>query len=287
MADDSRIAQTLQRLEFGPDGLLPAIAQQWDTGEVLMLAWMDAEAVRRTLATGRGTYWSRSAATVLGEGRDVRQHSGGQRGARRLRRRRDPADGRPVRPGVSHRAAFVFRHRTRRAGGGHDRRVRRVPTPSGVTAPTAERRSASSRATAASSPWCGASWSTTRPRSGCIAKLAGDRPGTFLLESAENGQTWSRYSFIGVRSAAMLTDVGGPGAVGGPPPGGPADVTAWRWMPCATPWRPCAPRGPPGLPPLTGGLVGLHRLRRGAALGTPARRQPRRSAACPRWRCCW
>jgi len=60
MADDSRIAQTLQRLEFGLDGLLPAIAQQWDTGEVLMLAWMDAEAVRRTLATGRATYWSRS-----------------------------------------------------------------------------------------------------------------------------------------------------------------------------------------------------------------------------------
>ena len=60
MADDSRMAQTLQSLEFGPDGLLPVVAQQWDTGEVLMLAWMDAEAVRRTLATGRGTYWSRS-----------------------------------------------------------------------------------------------------------------------------------------------------------------------------------------------------------------------------------
>lgn len=60
MADDSWIGQTLQRLEFGPDGLLPAIAQQWDSGEVLMLAWMDAEAVRRTLATGRATYWSRS-----------------------------------------------------------------------------------------------------------------------------------------------------------------------------------------------------------------------------------
>lgn len=40
--------------------LFPAIAQQWDTGEVLMLAWMDAEALRRTLATGRATYFSRS-----------------------------------------------------------------------------------------------------------------------------------------------------------------------------------------------------------------------------------
>jgi len=47
-------------VRFGADGLVPAIAQQWDTGEVLMLAWMDAEALSRTLASGRGTYWSRS-----------------------------------------------------------------------------------------------------------------------------------------------------------------------------------------------------------------------------------
>ena len=44
------------------DGLVPAVAQQYDTGEVLMLAWMDDEALRRTLATGRATYWSRSRA---------------------------------------------------------------------------------------------------------------------------------------------------------------------------------------------------------------------------------
>jgi len=37
-----------------------AIVQQHDTGEVLMLAWMDEEALRRTVETGRGTYWSRS-----------------------------------------------------------------------------------------------------------------------------------------------------------------------------------------------------------------------------------
>ncbi len=54
------VSQAVSALQFGPDGLLPAIAQQWDTGEVLMLAWMDEEAVRRTLTTGRGTYWSRS-----------------------------------------------------------------------------------------------------------------------------------------------------------------------------------------------------------------------------------
>ena len=48
------------QVRFDPDGLIPAIAQQWDTREVLMLAWMDAEALRRTLVSGKGTYWSRS-----------------------------------------------------------------------------------------------------------------------------------------------------------------------------------------------------------------------------------
>jgi phosphoribosyl-AMP cyclohydrolase len=45
---------------FDANGLLPAIIQQWDTGEVLMLGWMDAEALRRTVGTGRVTFWSRS-----------------------------------------------------------------------------------------------------------------------------------------------------------------------------------------------------------------------------------
>jgi len=48
------------RLRRNDAGLVPAIAQQHDTGEVLMLGWMDDEALARTLATGRATYWSRS-----------------------------------------------------------------------------------------------------------------------------------------------------------------------------------------------------------------------------------
>ncbi|MDQ2088811.1 phosphoribosyl-AMP cyclohydrolase [Marimonas arenosa] len=47
-------------LTYNDQGLIPAIAQEADTGEVLMLAWMNAEAVRRSLETGRVTYWSRS-----------------------------------------------------------------------------------------------------------------------------------------------------------------------------------------------------------------------------------
>jgi phosphoribosyl-AMP cyclohydrolase len=48
------------RLKRNSDGLIAAIAQQHDTGEVLMLGWMDDEALQRTLTTGRCTYWSRS-----------------------------------------------------------------------------------------------------------------------------------------------------------------------------------------------------------------------------------
>jgi phosphoribosyl-AMP cyclohydrolase len=48
------------RLSRDADGLVAAVVQQHDTGEVLMLAWMDDEALHRTLTTGRATFWSRS-----------------------------------------------------------------------------------------------------------------------------------------------------------------------------------------------------------------------------------
>jgi phosphoribosyl-AMP cyclohydrolase len=48
------------RLKRHPDGLVAAVVQQHDTDEVLMLGWMDDEALHRTLTTRRGTYWSRS-----------------------------------------------------------------------------------------------------------------------------------------------------------------------------------------------------------------------------------
>src|SRR5215472_16943249 len=52
--------QLLAALRFGGDGLIPAIAQQHDSGEVLMLAWMNRDAVTETRKTGRVCYWSRS-----------------------------------------------------------------------------------------------------------------------------------------------------------------------------------------------------------------------------------
>lgn len=52
--------EALARAKFAADGLLPAVIQQHDSGEVLMLGYMDAEALRRTLTEGRVTFWSRS-----------------------------------------------------------------------------------------------------------------------------------------------------------------------------------------------------------------------------------
>ncbi len=55
-------------LHFDSRGLIPAIAQQHDTGEVLMLAWMNRQSIEETLATGRACYWSRSRQTLWRKG---------------------------------------------------------------------------------------------------------------------------------------------------------------------------------------------------------------------------
>ncbi|MEU4543593.1 phosphoribosyl-AMP cyclohydrolase [Nonomuraea dietziae] len=65
MSLDPKVASRLKRT---PDGLVPAVVQQYDTGEVLMLAWMDDEALHRTLTTGRATYWSRSRSSYWVKG---------------------------------------------------------------------------------------------------------------------------------------------------------------------------------------------------------------------------
>jgi len=86
-------------------------------------------------------------------------------------------------------------------------------------------------------------------------KLAGDRPGTFLLESAENGQSWSRWSFIGVDSPAALTVRDGRAVWTGTPVAGlPTEgdpLTVLRKTVELLHTEPL-----PGMPPLTGGMVG-------------------------------
>ena len=66
--DDASAAELRSRVRFDSAGLIPAIAQQSGSGEVLMLAWMNRESLELTLATGRATYYSRSRASLWVKG---------------------------------------------------------------------------------------------------------------------------------------------------------------------------------------------------------------------------
>lgn len=70
----------LDRAHFGPDGLLPAIVQEESSKDVLMLGYMDREALRRTLTEGRVTFWSRSRQEYWRKG-DTSGHAQYVRGA--------------------------------------------------------------------------------------------------------------------------------------------------------------------------------------------------------------
>ena len=65
---ETGIAATLDAIAWNADGLVPAIAQQHDSGEVLMMAWMSREAVAETLVTGRVCYFSRSRKALWRKG---------------------------------------------------------------------------------------------------------------------------------------------------------------------------------------------------------------------------
>ncbi|MGQ0575353.1 MAG: anthranilate synthase component I [Pseudonocardia sp.] len=90
---------------------------------------------------------------------------------------------------------------------------------------------------------------------GVYRKLAADRPGTFLFESAENGRSWSRWSFVGARSAAALTAVDGALVWTGEVPAGmPTEGDPLAALRAVVEQLHSEPL--PGLPPLTGGMVG-------------------------------
>lgn len=92
---------------------------------------------------------------------------------------------------------------------------------------------------------------------GLYRKLAAERPGTFLLESAENGRSWSRYSFVGVRSAATLTARDGEAHwLGTPPAGVPTDGDPLAALRATIEILHTPGDLAEGLPPFTGGMVG-------------------------------
>ena len=137
---DAGIASRLKR---DANGLFTAVAQERGTGQVLMVAWMDDDALARTLETRKATYFSRSRQRALGQGRDVRSHPVRALGAARLRRRHRAAGGRPGRRGLPHRrrtpastptSCWVLRSRHFRRG---FRRPTHAGNPLGMTLPVA------------------------------------------------------------------------------------------------------------------------------------------------------
>jgi len=80
------LSEVLDQLRYNDDGLVPAIAQQHDSGEVLMLAWMNRASIEESLQTGQVCYWSRSRQTYWRKG-----ESSGHR--QRLRELRIDCDG--------------------------------------------------------------------------------------------------------------------------------------------------------------------------------------------------
>ena len=247
------------RLKRDPAGLVAAVVQQHDTGEVLMLGWMDDEALRRTLTQGRVTYWSRSRGEYWRKG-DTSGH------VQHVRSVALDCDGDAllvrvdqVGAGLPHRRAHLLRRRRPRCG-----RERRVSTASasattpdlayGQTWPTLDVFGVLARDRRVI-PVVRRLMGDAETPVGVYRKLAGDRPGTFLLESAEHGGVWSRWSIVGAASAATLTERDGQVHwVGEPPVGVPTTglaTEALRATMAALATEPIA-----GLPPLTGGMVG-------------------------------
>lgn len=66
--DSVELSAALDQLQFDEKGLIPAIAQQHDTGEILMMAWMNRESLLETIERGQVCYWSRSRSALWRKG---------------------------------------------------------------------------------------------------------------------------------------------------------------------------------------------------------------------------
>ena len=204
------------RLKRDAAGLVVAVVQQHDTGEVLMVGWMDDEALHRTLTTGRATFWSRSRQEYWVKGatsgniqlvRSVALDCDGDSaaGARR-----------PGRRGVPHRRPHLLRSR-RVAGLDRGRGAGGILDV--MSAPIGRRELRDLARTHRLVPLTRTLFADAETPVGVYRKLAADRPGTFLLESAEPGRSFSRWSFVGVNAVATLSARAGEAVWSGSGPG--------------------------------------------------------------------
>ena len=267
-----------------PTACCPRSSRRTPTREVLMMGWMDAEALRRTLTEGRVTFWSRSRQEYWRKG-DTSGHVQFVRGAA-LDCDADAllVTRRPDRRRVPHRRARVLRHATRSTP--VDRERPRMSAHAAAPPPRGRVRRAAARA-AASSRSSASLFADSETPLGIFRKLAMRaggrmRPGTFLLESAEQGGIWSRYSFVGVAAFGVAHRAARPPGLAGLGPAGLPRVRRRRHhrrLPRGARRPPLAlgdARASPGLPPLTGGLVGYIGWDAVRAARAPAGRAARR-----------
>ena len=187
--------EELAAVKYDRDGLVVAIVQEASSRDVLMVAWMDAEALRRTLATGRTWCWSRSRQRVLVQGRDLRRPAIRPRGRIRLRRRRAPARRRPGGSrGVSHGGALVLLPGLRRQRPGVPGVLNWAPESGTGSSPP----SRTSRRWRPSTAWCrsgGSSWPTPSHRSARSARSSATAPVSCSSAwSTGSGGAGSRFS---------------------------------------------------------------------------------------------
>ncbi len=215
-----------------------------------MLGWMDDEALHRTLTTGRATYWSRSRAGVLGQGRHLRPRPAREVGRAGLRRRHPAGEGRPGRCRLPHRRPHLLRRRRRAAARGVG------PAAALEAAATDRRRGRDDRRIALDLRDVPRRWPSTAGSSrsarrlladgetpvGLYRKLAAERPGHVPARVGRARDVWSRYSFVGVRSARHADRARRRGALVGHAAGRRRRPTATRWTCCARPSTRCTPR---------------------------------------------
>ena len=248
-----------------------------------MVGWMDDEALHRTLTTGRATYWSRSRQEYWRKGdtsgnvqhvREVRLDCDGDAVLVRSTRSAPPAT--PATRTCFDADLLLARRREQPAcAPAHAADPAQWPPWPAIAPDLDDVPRAGARPPG--HPGDPPAARRRRDAGGVYRKLAGDRPGTFLLESAEHGGVWSRYSFVGVRSHATLTERDGQAHWLGDAAGRRADRRRPAGRRCATTVAALHTERLPDLPPLTGGLVG-YRLRRRAPARAAARPDPRRPA---------
>ena len=237
---DPAIAARLQAAT--PHGLVAAVVQQHDTGEVLMLAWMDDEALHRTLTTGRATYWSRSRQEYWVKGETSGHHQWVRSVRAGLRRRRAAGARRPGGRRLPHRRAHLLPPSCPVAA------QRERPVTDGVAQPDARPSSRGRRPPggAGDPPAAGRRRDPGRASTASWPAPAGHLPAG--VGRAGRSAAWPGRGtrFVGVRSTATLTERDGEAHVAGHPAGRRADLPATRCACCGRPSRrsPARPRDP-------------------------------------------